>query len=288
VEELEAVKEAAINSKKESKKKGDHNYADFYKPRWCAVCNAFKPPRAHHCRDLNKCILRMDHYCPWVRNCVGYRNHKFFILFLSYASFCLVFLLIACIVKFFIVVTHSPDKFDLPVQELLGFMSQMVFMFPVTFCVVGLWFYQISLLFENLTSIESMLFDSYKYSAKKRGLNEFRWFYDHGTVYNIKQVMGLTVGEWFLPTLPEHIKNGDGSTFKTRMLNLEDIVVEKEDQNTNSINTQSLNRENLRCTIKIKFNPFLYPMAQSEHTVTLITPHRIKIVPVVDLIGVVF
>eukprot|EP01126_Amoeba_proteus_P014454 TRINITY_DN1633_c0_g3_i3.p1 TRINITY_DN1633_c0_g3~~TRINITY_DN1633_c0_g3_i3.p1 ORF type:complete len:190 (-),score=18.66 TRINITY_DN1633_c0_g3_i3:132-701(-) len=63
-----------------------HGTNSPFEPRWCSICEAFKPPRSHHCRELGACILKMDHYCPWIDNCVGYRNHKFFILFVFYAS----------------------------------------------------------------------------------------------------------------------------------------------------------------------------------------------------------
>lgn len=47
---------------------------------WCPECAAERPERAHHCQDSGVCVLRMDHYCPWIGNCLGWRNHKFFAL----------------------------------------------------------------------------------------------------------------------------------------------------------------------------------------------------------------
>ena len=44
--------------------------------RMCRRCQAFKPPRAHHCSICKRCIIKMDHHCPWVNNCVGIGNHK--------------------------------------------------------------------------------------------------------------------------------------------------------------------------------------------------------------------
>lgn len=35
------------------------------KPRWCSYCANWKPDRTHHCSDAGRCILKMDHFCPW-------------------------------------------------------------------------------------------------------------------------------------------------------------------------------------------------------------------------------
>lgn len=53
--------------------------------RWCEKCRHIKPDRAHHCSVCGECILKMDHHCPWVNNCVCFTNYKFFILFLGYS-----------------------------------------------------------------------------------------------------------------------------------------------------------------------------------------------------------
>ncbi|KAJ7493473.1 DHHC palmitoyltransferase-domain-containing protein [Mycena latifolia] len=49
--------------------------------RWCSRCAIVKPYRAHHCRVCGTCILKFDHHCPWIGQCVGARNHKFFLNF---------------------------------------------------------------------------------------------------------------------------------------------------------------------------------------------------------------
>merc|ERR1719198_2657578 len=50
--------------------------------RWCTYCRMVQPPRAKHCRDCDCCVLRNDHHCPFVNNCIGQRNYVYFCGFL--------------------------------------------------------------------------------------------------------------------------------------------------------------------------------------------------------------
>lgn len=69
----------------------------FYNPRansytslsnrylnFCPSCATYKPPRAHHCSHCRLCVLKYDHHCPWIGQCVGFFNYKNFLLLLLY------------------------------------------------------------------------------------------------------------------------------------------------------------------------------------------------------------
>jgi len=45
---------------------------------WCNYCSMVRPPKAKHCRDCDVCVLESDHHCPFVNNCIGKRNYRYF------------------------------------------------------------------------------------------------------------------------------------------------------------------------------------------------------------------
>ncbi|KAL4911696.1 DHHC palmitoyltransferase-domain-containing protein [Aspergillus aurantiobrunneus] len=66
------------------------------RPIYCSKCCHFKPDRTHHCREVDRCVQKMDHFCPWVGGVVSEKSFKFFIQFVFYTTLLCTFLLIVC------------------------------------------------------------------------------------------------------------------------------------------------------------------------------------------------
>lgn len=58
--------------------------ASVFSNTFCQKCDFYKPPRAHHCSICQKCIMKMDHHCPWVNNCIGENNQIYFYMFIMW------------------------------------------------------------------------------------------------------------------------------------------------------------------------------------------------------------
>ena len=71
----------------------------------CTGKETWKPPRAHHCSECGFCVFKMDHHCPWINNCVGHHNMKYFLQFVLYIMLSSAMLSLLCVLSFYNLLT---------------------------------------------------------------------------------------------------------------------------------------------------------------------------------------
>eukprot|EP01004_Peranema_trichophorum_P005760 NODE_4609_length_1142_cov_36.209028_g4089_i0.p1 GENE.NODE_4609_length_1142_cov_36.209028_g4089_i0~~NODE_4609_length_1142_cov_36.209028_g4089_i0.p1 ORF type:complete len:314 (+),score=28.52 NODE_4609_length_1142_cov_36.209028_g4089_i0:77-1018(+) len=66
--------------------------------RYCRTCFIYRNARASHCHVCDNCVERFDHHCPWTGTCIGLRNYRFFLWFLTLTVTAGAYQAITCIV----------------------------------------------------------------------------------------------------------------------------------------------------------------------------------------------
>ena len=93
----------------------------------------------------------MDHHCKFLNNCIGYRNYKYFIVFLFYASVSLIFLLVTMIEGFsFYFHEYTWESINCKL-----FVAGYIYIFSIFIGVIDLYIYHLSVIFKGVTTIEN-------------------------------------------------------------------------------------------------------------------------------------
>lgn len=188
----------------EARDSNSHQFAkDNAERKKCDKCFAYKPPRTHHCRVCRRCILKMDHHCLWINNCVGYWNYKAFFVFVSYAT-------IASLYSMVIFISCVFQKDWQPIKEsslkiYYVFYGVMITALTITLLTLSGW--HVYLILHNMTTIEYYEGIRAKWLAMKSG-QSYRHTFNLGAYKNITLILGPNMLTWLCPTAVGHLKDG--------------------------------------------------------------------------------
>jgi len=172
--------------------------------RVCHWCFKEKPDRAHHCSQCNRCVLKMDHHCPWVANCIGFYNYKFFICVLFNCS-AVTWMIVLTSYPLMRMALHHPEYFDF--ASAFYVVTSYILALVLAVLLTAFFGFHCYLISCQYTTIE--------FCEKRRGGNDSfhaKYPYNLGICENLRMILGGNPLLWFIPIRPNY--EGAGLAFR--------------------------------------------------------------------------
>jgi palmitoyltransferase len=142
------------------------NHSELWAGNWgqlCVTCKFVKPFGTKHCSMRDKCVARFDHYCPWMGNAIGKRNHRDFVIFLILETIAMTIAFIVAIVRF---------NEESPTEKLEAQLGIVVFAFFDAVTLIPVIMLTVSQIFQaaqNITTNELSNTHRYSYLRSEAG-----------------------------------------------------------------------------------------------------------------------
>ncbi|KAH9328473.1 hypothetical protein KI387_000581 [Taxus chinensis] len=148
------------------------------KIKYCDTCMLYRPPRCSHCSICNNCVERFDHHCPWVGQCIGQRNYRYFFMFVFSTTMLCIYVFAFCWVLIKKIMEEHQDGLWKAMKKTPASIVLIAYTFIAVWFVGGLTSFHLYLISTNQTTYENF---RYRYDSK---LNP----YNQGLLQNFKEI----------------------------------------------------------------------------------------------------